>query len=488
MAALRFSPQQQEAFARLSHDRSPLHCDPDHARRTPYGKVVLHGMAAVLGALGAWANGRPFALEKIRGRFVRPLFTGEDYALEVKERGEQVTLKLLMGRALRAEVKLSWKPHAPIPEGPLPAFDPLREAADFALEPTGEAPHSLGRLPYEAGPGSAAAAFGLSAGQLPRHQLNALCAASYLVGMVAPGRRALFSDFELELEPSADGPFELRDLAVTFDPRFRQLHLRGAGSGVRALALTAFRRPAPVTPTLEEVRAGVALTGQPFAGQTALVSGASRGFGAVLAQGLALGGARVLVHYLASEAEARALVEALLASGATAELVRADLARAEDVERLRGEVQAKAGALDLVVDNAAGPIEAEGFFDQGPEGFLDAVQRQLALSVRLAHALLPAVRPGGRWVAISSAWVARPEPKFAHYVAAKAAAEGLYRALAAEHEGPRFVLARPPRMLTDQTNLAWQREAPASAITVARKLLEALAASPEGERCRTIEL
>jgi NAD(P)-dependent dehydrogenase (short-subunit alcohol dehydrogenase family) len=86
--------------------------------------------------------------------------------------------------------------------------------------------------------------------------------------------------------------------------------------------------------------------------------------------------------------------------------------------------------------------------------------------------------PGGTIIHVSSIYTLAPPPKFAHYVAAKSAVDGLLRALAQEHPSLRFVNLHAPRMLTDQTNLPYDTDPPVSAISVAMQALAAIAALP----------
>jgi NAD(P)-dependent dehydrogenase (short-subunit alcohol dehydrogenase family) len=88
--------------------------------------------------------------------------------------------------------------------------------------------------------------------------------------------------------------------------------------------------------------------------------------------------------------------------------------------------------------------------------------------------VLPTLHAGATVVYVSSAYVGAPQAHFSHYLAAKGAAEGLIRGLAEEFKQLRFILFRPPRMLTDQTNSPFDREPGVSAISVAQTLLTAL--------------
>jgi NAD(P)-dependent dehydrogenase (short-subunit alcohol dehydrogenase family) len=70
----------------------------------------------------------------------------------------------------------------------------------------------------------------------------------------------------------------------------------------------------------------------------------------------------------------------------------------------------------------------------------------------MAALLEPLARSGGRCVLISSSYVRSVPREWPQYVTAKAAAEGLVNWAAARYPQVPFLVARPPRLLTDQTN------------------------------------
>jgi NAD(P)-dependent dehydrogenase (short-subunit alcohol dehydrogenase family) len=88
--------------------------------------------------------------------------------------------------------------------------------------------------------------------------------------------------------------------------------------------------------------------------QTALVTGAGQRIGRAIALALAAEGARLVLHYRDSAAQADALRQELLASGAEAFTLRADLAVAADRDSLVPRAADLAGGLDLLVNSAAG--------------------------------------------------------------------------------------------------------------------------------------
>ena len=84
-------------------------------------------------------------------------------------------------------------------------------------------------------------------------------------------------------------------------------------------------------------------------GKTVLVTGASRGIGRSLAEGLAGAGATVAVHFNQNRAAATDLADTL---GNNARAFQADLADPESCERLFHEVVETYGRLDVLVNNA----------------------------------------------------------------------------------------------------------------------------------------
>jgi 3-oxoacyl-[acyl-carrier protein] reductase len=99
-----------------------------------------------------------------------------------------------------------------------------------------------------------------------------------------------------------------------------------------------------------------------LAGKVALVTGASKGIGAKIAQRLAADGAAVVVNYASSRAGADKVVETVTKAGGRAVAVQADVSKEADVKRLFGESAKAFGRVDILVNNAGvyefGAIEA----------------------------------------------------------------------------------------------------------------------------------
>jgi NAD(P)-dependent dehydrogenase (short-subunit alcohol dehydrogenase family) len=88
-------------------------------------------------------------------------------------------------------------------------------------------------------------------------------------------------------------------------------------------------------------------------GRTALVTGAARRLGKVIAEALAREGADVLVHYGRSAAEAEQAAAELRGLGVRSWTVQADLGDPAQAEALWDQARARAGPIDILVNSAS---------------------------------------------------------------------------------------------------------------------------------------
>ncbi|HWH34857.1 MAG TPA: glucose 1-dehydrogenase [Acidimicrobiales bacterium] len=167
---------------------------------------------------------------------------------------------------------------------------------------------------------------------------------------------------------------------------------------------------------------------RPLAGRAALVTGASRGIGAAIAQALDAAGARVALTARSPEALHRQ-AERLHHDPVVLE---ADLASARAPAELARRALEALGRLDILVNNAA---EAARL----PSVEVDAalVDRLYAVNVRapllLTSALIPALAERrGSVINISSVSGVVGTPKRAAYAATKGALDAMGRSLAVE--------------------------------------------------------
>src|SRR6202163_704183 len=87
-------------------------------------------------------------------------------------------------------------------------------------------------------------------------------------------------------------------------------------------------------------------------GKVAVVTGASKGIGAAIAEHLAAEGAAVVVNYASSKAGADAVVRRIAEKDGKAVAVQGDVSKPEDIQRLFAETKKAFGKLDILVNNA----------------------------------------------------------------------------------------------------------------------------------------
>ncbi|WP_433218241.1 SDR family oxidoreductase [Microtetraspora malaysiensis] len=163
---------------------------------------------------------------------------------------------------------------------------------------------------------------------------------------------------------------------------------------------------------------------------TALVTGASRGLGAAIAERLAADGWDVAVNYAHDTGGATRVVERIHAGGGSARLARFDVTDEESVRRGVAEI----GQVDVLVNNATGPQPLLPVEKQTWDDHLDQLRFFVKAPLLILQAVLPAMREAGagRIVNIGSEVADLGNPEFGHYVSAKAAMHGLTRSWARE--------------------------------------------------------
>ena len=175
-----------------------------------------------------------------------------------------------------------------------------------------------------------------------------------------------------------------------------------------------------------------------LSGKVAVVTGASTGIGASIAQHLAAEGAAVVVNYASSKEGAERVVAEITRADGRAIAVQANVAREADIERLFAETLRAFGRVDILVNNAGIyeflPLEnvtAEHFHKQ-----FDLNVLGLILATR--EAVKHFGSAGGSVINISSVAATAALPQAAVYSATKAAVDAVTRSLATEL-GPRGI-------------------------------------------------
>jgi 3-oxoacyl-[acyl-carrier protein] reductase len=168
-------------------------------------------------------------------------------------------------------------------------------------------------------------------------------------------------------------------------------------------------------------------------GKNALVCGASSGLGLAIARELAAEGANVAL-VARRESELTGQCEKISAEhGVRALPVPADLTQPDAASRVAAAVSEALGSVDICVANAGGPPSTlfEGTTD---EQYQAAITLNLLASIRLAHAVVPAMRKRkwGRMIFLTSMAAKQPVAGLILSNTARAGLLGFAKTLASE--------------------------------------------------------
>ena len=186
--------------------------------------------------------------------------------------------------------------------------------------------------------------------------------------------------------------------------------------------------------------------------KVAIVTGASRGIGAAVAERLARDGFTVVINYAGDAASAESLARKIEAAGGRALTAQADVADPAAVRRMFDAAETAFGGVDVVVNNA-GVAQMGGIAETSLEDWRWAVDINLLGVVRGCKVFAPllAAQGGGQLVNIASMAGLVHMPHAAAYNATKAAVVALSETLQLELEpdGIRVSVVCPAFFRTD---------------------------------------
>jgi 3-oxoacyl-[acyl-carrier protein] reductase len=168
--------------------------------------------------------------------------------------------------------------------------------------------------------------------------------------------------------------------------------------------------------------------------KVAIVTGASRGIGAAIAERLAADGLTVVINYSANAKPAEALARGIEDNGGRALAIKADVA---DPGAVRGMFEAAAaafGGVDVLVNNA-GVMKLAKIVDSDDALFDQHIAVNLKGSFNTMREASRRMRAGGRIVNFSTSVVGTRLETYGVYTATKSAIETMTAILAKEMRG-----------------------------------------------------
>ena len=465
MAARTFSQEDQTLFAELSGDSNALHVSPLEARRTLFGRQVVHGIHLLLWSLETLLK-KPCRLTKLNVTFGRPVGVGETVSCQVvraDDKGMDIVLESRGATCAWIRIEVTDEPQSsPFLSGTPPQPGPR------VMEPA-DAGTAQGELDLYYDEDRYGRLLGSREHQLPPGQIAFLLASTRLVGMECPGAHSIYSQISLTFQTSlllagphprsrslapshSPGPQALADnerpvmkwRVETFNPRFGRVTMKVAARGCSG-TIIAFLRPHPQR-QLSFQQARTRIPAELFSGQTALVVGGSRGIGEACAKILAAGGARVYLTYHRGATDAEAVVQDIRSGGAVATAFAFDVRQPSNLatvfgDRLPSHVYYFPTPPVFVASKEHFSHDIFNlFYEIYVRGLLNTYGALRAISTDEVDIYYP-----------SSDAVTHIQNNMGEYAAAKAAGETVCRYLAVRDRKVKIRIDRLPRLPTDQT-------------------------------------
>ena len=168
--------------------------------------------------------------------------------------------------------------------------------------------------------------------------------------------------------------------------------------------------------------------------KVAIVTGASRGIGAAIAQRLASDGFTVVINYAGKAAEAEQLAGDIEKAGGRAITAQADVSDPAAVARLFDAAEASYGGVDVLVNNA-GIMKLAPLAESDDALFDSQIAVNLKGTFNTLRQAARRLRDGGRIVNLSTSVVGLKLENYGVYAATKAAVETMTAILSKELRG-----------------------------------------------------
>jgi 3-oxoacyl-[acyl-carrier protein] reductase len=168
--------------------------------------------------------------------------------------------------------------------------------------------------------------------------------------------------------------------------------------------------------------------------RVAIVTGASRGIGAAVAERLAADGFTVVINYSGDTKSAEALAHKIEAKGGRALTAKADVSDPNAVRGMFDAAEAAFGGVDVLINNA-GIMKLARIADSDDELFDQQIAINLKGSFNAMREAAKRLRDGGRIVNFSTSVVGIKLETYGVYAATKAAIETMTAILSKEMRG-----------------------------------------------------
>lgn len=432
-------------YAEKSGDYNPLHMDELYAKCTLYEKRVVFGMLVVEYCINKFESN--ICYKRIESIFRQPIFIGERYSVKREKKDQKVILRVFNTSGLCVEIRIkndknnqkkfelpvNIKPYviAEDIDHPYNKFDEFLSSYNLI-----KGKHKFG-------------CYGSATDRL--NILFRIC--SYIVGMVIPGKHALFMRSNIEIQnqdlngsvfyriymANYNRPLGVCDLYVSIETK----------EGVVATAeLQAYVRES--FDILEKEVNIVPI--QEYQGQIIFITGGSKGLGRSLAKEYVSKGANVIVNYSKDDDAATNLVAHLSQKGGRIRAVKGNIGDYQECQGMFDYVKREYGKIDILICNACTPPQSMKLTPRYAEYYTEYITKNIQLLFSPLSMSGEIMDDSGKIIFISSEYVDKINKFLPEYVGLKAQAEMLLKCYAEFYKERKAAIFRVPKMLTEMNN------------------------------------
>jgi short-subunit dehydrogenase len=326
--------------------------------------------------------------------------------------------------------------------------------------------------------------------------LAILAWSSYSVGMVVPGQQAFYSQIKLNMGKSFTSfvlPLQsivrIDKFSIKYNLLFMSFEcLSSDGTRISHGTFDAFIRK-----KINLLAFNASFISNEnrknLAGKTALITGASRGLGVIIAKLLAVMSCRIIANFKYSLADALLLQDEIINNGGEIELWQGDISDIEWLGKKREELLVNGIFPDILICNACQPPQALTLEASSVSRINAYISKNIELTSVPLSLFVPIINERhGHSIIISSEYVTDPKKEFSHYVSAKTAIEGLVQSTALKYYNTKWMIVRPPRMLTDMSNSPVDNRGLADPVSIAKSICERLIANEKIDKSYFVDI
>ena len=445
MGSVLFTEKHLQAFRDYSKDENPLHIDEEYASRTPFSERVLYGVASVFFLLSK-SNLKKTDFISFKIDFKKPLILNKTYNFSMEQDENIHILKIFKGKSIYTVVKVET------------IKGEKQKSANFSLNSDGA--HSLldrnqhwNTLPddirklelFKNYPGLENTHYWL---------LKILAWSSYWIGMVAPGRQAIYTQFKLYIKDNNLNFNYDRNEIHDLLKRYKSCFESASGSSITMIS---FSRPEPVDHLKDFIFNDK--NNSLLKDQVCFITGGTRGVGSVFSQMFASKNATCFASYFKNKMTAKRIEEFIQSKGKSFRALKLD-----NNIKLSDELKGK--KLNCLVLNAAPSIRRIDPSELSKSEFQDEFDHFYKLTMSDIQQFKNYLAADATIINVSTTYIDEKPEGFAHYYEAKKAIENDLKKFSKNYPQLTILNLRLPKMHTDQTNSNIASDAPLSPVKV----------------------